>query len=169
MNHLSESELNRFIDNDFSLPEKEAAEKHFNECDVCSAERQLFIALHSLLKEQREITAPEGIESAIMKRISRKIKNDNTQKTFFGVVVTIFGLGIAFIVGLLGFQFSAKLFSFSIEEKIVQQVNQNFEQLKSFINVVFGEKPTQSFEITVLLFFILSLYFVIEKYKAIRH
>lgn len=169
MKHISANEFNRFIDNELSLQEKEAAEKHFAECNLCSDEMQSFKLVHSLLMEQQEEKAPEGIETGVMKKIARKIKNDKSQKTFFSFIVSLFSAGIFFIIGFVAYEVPGKVFPLSIDDKIVRQFNQTSEQIKSFIQLLFGEKTLQSFEVTMLLFFILSIYFIIEKYKTIRH
>jgi len=169
MKHLTTNEFNRFMDNELSLQEKVAAEKHLAECALCSSELQSFTQTNYLLKEQLEEKAPGEIEILVMKRIARKIKNDKSQKTFFGFIVSLFGLGIMAIVGYAAFEVAGKVFPVSINNEIVQQFNETSGQIKAFMSVLFGEKTLQSFEVTVLLFFVLSIYFIIEKYKAIRH
>jgi len=169
MKHLNTNDLNRFIDNELPLQEKEAAQKHFAECNICSAELQSLALVNSLLKEQREEKAPGEVETLVMKRIARRIKNDKSQKTFFGFIVSLFGLGILSIVGYAVYEAAEKVFPVTINKEIAQRFNETSGQIKSFIGVLFGEKTLQSFEVAVLLFFVLSIYFIIEKYKAIRH
>lgn len=169
MKHLSISEFNRFIDNELAPQEKEAAEKHFAECNLCSTELQNLQSIHSLLMEQQEEKAFEGIEKIVMKRISRKIKNDKSQKTFFSFIISLFSVGILFILGFAAYEVSGKVFPLSVNDKIAQQINLTSEQIKSFIHLLTGEKTLQSFEAAMLLFFALSIYFIIEKYKTIRH
>jgi len=169
MKHINAIDFNRFIDNELSLQEKEAVQKHFAECDSCSMELQGLTFVNSLLIEQREEKAPEEVETLVMKKIVRKIKNDKSQKTLFGFIISLFSLGIFSVVGFAAYEVAGKVFPQSINSEITKRFAETSGQIKSFISVLFGEKTLQSFEVAVLLFFVLSLYFIIEKYKTIRH
>ena len=169
MKHLTNDELNRSVDNELSIQEKNVVEQHLSECSFCSDELKSFKALNSLLIEQHEEIAPDGIEYLIMKKIARKLRSDKSQKTFFRFVVSLFSLGIAAILGLVGYRASKTIFQVSVDSEMAQWFNQTSAQMKSIIGLAFGEKTQRSFEVTMLLFFVLSIYFLVEKYKAIRH
>ncbi|MDP3149906.1 MAG: hypothetical protein Q8N83_12325 [Ignavibacteria bacterium] len=169
MKHLTNDELNQSVDNELSLQEKIAAEQHLAECSFCSDELKSFKSLNLLLSEQYEEKAPEGIENLIMKKIAKKLRSDKSQKTFFRFIVSLFSLGIAAILGFVGYRASKTIFQVSVNSEMAQWFNQTSVQMKSIIGLAFGEKTLRSFEVTMLLFFVLSIYFLVEKYKAIRH
>jgi len=168
MKHISNDELNRFIDNELSEQEKESIEKHLNECTLCFDELKSFSALQSLLLENHDEKAPEGIETTIMKKIVRRIKNEKSQRTFFGFVISLFSTGILFIVGFVTYNFWNSMLPLKIDNEIVQRFDKTFGLVKSFTQALFGHRRAVSFEVSLLLFFILSIYFIIEKYKTIR-
>lgn len=169
MKHLTQNELNRFVDNELSQHEKIKAEQHLSECSICSDEVKSFKSLNALLLEQNVDEAPVGIENLIMKKIAKKLRSDKSQKTFFRFIVSLFSLGIAAILGFVGYRTSKTIFQVSVDSEMAQWFNQTSAQIKSIISLAFGEKTLRSFEVTMLLFFILSIYFLVEKYKAIRH
>ena len=169
MKHLTNDELNRLVDNELSQQEKIVVEQHLAECSFCSGELKSFKSLNLLLSEQYEEKAPEGIENLIMKKIAKKLRSDKSQKTFFRFIVSLFSLGIAAILGFVGYRASKTIFQVSVNSEMAQWFNQTSAQMKSIIGLAFGEKTLRSFEVTMLLFFVLSIYFLVEKYKAIRH
>jgi anti-sigma factor RsiW len=169
MKHLTNDELNRLVDNELSQQEKIVVEQHLSECSFCSDELKSFKSLNSLLLEQNVEEAPNGIEYLIMKKIARKMRSDKSQKTFFRFIVSLFSLGITAIIGFVGYRASKTIFQVSVNSEMAQWFNQTSAQIKSIIDLAFGEKTLRSFEVTMLLFFILSIYFLVEKYKAIRH
>ena len=169
MKHLTNDELNRLVDNELSIQEKIVVEQHLLQCSFCSDELKSFKSLNSLLLEQHEEKAPEGIENLIMKKIAKKMRSDKSQKTFFRFIVSLFSLGIAAIIGFVGYRASKTIFQVSVNSEIAEWFNQTSAQMKAIISLAFGEKTLRSFEVTMLLFFILSIYFLVEKYKAIRH
>ena len=169
MKHISNDELNRFIDNELSVHEKESVEKHLDECTLCSDELKNFIALQSSLLENHVEKAPEGIEKTIMKKIVRRIKNEKSQRTFFGFVISLFSSGIIFIVGFVTYNLWNSMLPLKIDNEVVQQFDKTFGLVKSFTQTLFGHRTAVSFEVSLLLFFILSIYFIVEKYKTIRN
>lgn len=169
MKHLTNDELNRFVDNELSLQEKIVVEQHLSECSFCSDELKSYKSINSLLLEQNVEEAPNGIEILIMKKIAKKLRNDKSQKTFFKFVVSLFSIGIVAILGFIGFKVSKTVIQISVDNEMLQWLNQASVQLKSIIGLAFGEKTLRSFEVTMLLFFIVSIYFLVERYKAIRH
>ncbi|MDP1994065.1 MAG: zf-HC2 domain-containing protein, partial [Ignavibacteria bacterium] len=66
MKHLTIDELNRLVDNELSQQEKIVVEQHLSECSFCSDESKSFKSINSLLIEQHEEKAPDGIEILIM-------------------------------------------------------------------------------------------------------
>lgn len=169
MKHLTNDELNRFVDNELSSQEKIVAEQHLLECSSCSDELKSYKSINSLLFEQNVEEAPKGIENLIMRKIVRKLRNDKSQKTFFRFIVSLFSVGIIAILGFVSYRASQTVFQVSIDSNMIQWFNQTSAQIKSIIGLAFGEKTLRSFEVTMLLFFIVSIYFLVEKYKAIRH
>jgi len=169
MKHLTNDELNRFVDNELSLQEKIVVEQHLSECSLCSDELKNLKSINSLLFEQNVEEAPNGIENMIMKKIAKKLRSDKSQKTFFRFVVSLFSLGIAAILGFVGYKVSKTVFQISVDNEMLQWFNHTSAQMKSIISLAFGEKTLRSFEVTMLLFFIVSIYFLVERYKAIRH
>lgn len=169
MKHLTNDELNRLVDNELSVKEKETAEKHLAVCTYCSDELRNLKSVNALLFEQQEDKAPDGIENIIMKKIAKRIRSDKSQKTFFRFVVSLFSLGIVAILGFVGYKVSKTVFQISVDNEMLQWLNHTSAQMKSVISLAFGEKTLRSLEVTMLLFFIVSIYFLVEKYKAIRH
>lgn len=169
MKHLTNDELNRFVDNELSLQEKITLEQQLSECAFCSDELKSYKSINSLLHEQNVEEAPNGIENVIMKKIAKKLRNDKSQKTFFRFIVSLFCLGIATILGFVGYRASKTIFQVTVDSEIAQLFTQISAQMKSIISLTFGEKTLRSFEVTMLLFFVLSIYFLVEKYKGIRH
>jgi len=169
MKHLTNDELNRLVDNELSIQEKIVVEQHLLQCSFCSEELKSFKSLNLLLSEQHEEKAPDGIEYLIMKKIPKRMRSDKSQKTFFRFVVSLFSLGIAAILGFVGYKVSKTVFQISVDNEMLQWFNHTSAQMKSIVSLAFGEKTLRSFEVTMLLFFIVSIYFLVERYKAIRH
>ena len=169
MKHLTNDELNRSVDNELSIQEKIVVEQHLLQCSFCSEELKSFKSLNLLLSEQHEEKAPDGIEYLIMKKIAKRMRSDKSQKTFFRFVVSLFSLGIAAILGFVGYKVSKTVFQISVDNEMLQWFNHTSAQMKSIVSLAFGEKTLRSFEVTMLLFFIVSIYFLVERYKAIRH
>jgi len=169
MKHLTNDELNRLVDNELSIQEKIVVEQHLLQCSFCSEELKSFKSLNLLLSEQHEEKAPDGIEYLIMKKIAKRMRSDKSQKTFFRFVVSLFSLGIAAILGFVGYKVSKTVFQISVDNEMLQWFNHTSAQMKSIVSLAFGEKTLRSFEVTMLLFFIVSIYFLVERYKAIRH
>jgi len=169
MKHLTNDELNRLVDNELSIQEKIVVEQHLLQCSFCSEELKRYKSLNLLLSEQHEEKAPDGIEYLIMKKIAKRMRSDKSQKTFFRFVVSLFSLGIAAILGFVGYKVSKTVFQISVDNEMLQWFNHTSAQMKSIVSLAFGEKTLRSFEVTMLLFFIVSIYFLVERYKAIRH
>lgn len=168
MKHLTRNEFNRIVDNELSAQEKIAADQHLLECSSCSDELKSYKSINSLLFEQNVEVAPTGIENLIMRKIAKKLRNDKSQKTFFRFIVSLFSVGILAILGFVGYRASQTVLQVTLDSNMLQWLNQTSAQIKSFIGLAFGEKNLRSFEVTMLLFLVLSIYFLGEKYKTIR-
>ena len=75
MAHLTEEQLNLYLDNELSTPERAIVEAHLADCEACRSELAsleiLFFALHSLQSE--------ALDSDLTPQVLREISSERQQ------------------------------------------------------------------------------------------
>jgi len=169
MKHILADEFNKFIDKELAPQELEAMEKHLAECSFCADELKSFQSVHAQLMALPADTVSDKFETAVLARIARRIKSEKSQKTFIGFIFSLFGIGIAATIGFIGYGVLKTVIAIPQESESVRWMTNAASQVASLIQPLFLGKNLQSIEVTMILFFILSIYFLIEKFRTMRN
>jgi hypothetical protein len=98
---MNDDLINRYIDGELSLSEKEEFDKQINSSPGLRKRLEAMQSLHGFLLTQKEESTSADFTMAVMKKITRSSSSLRSQNYFFAAVIGIFSLLCLFITGYL--------------------------------------------------------------------
>jgi len=115
MSHLTETQVNKYIDGETEISETGMIEEHAADCPACRKMIEGHKQVHGSLFSMKESAAPLGVTEKIMRQIERSLKRQKEQRYY---TLGVAGLFSAMIFAIILYLISITTFSFSVSESI---------------------------------------------------
>lgn len=153
MTHLSDEQIQKYLDKDYSLNRADI-EKHLKTCDSCQKNLMAYKKLYTNLADETGFMLSANFSESVVSRIKKK---EEKTKTFFeGLLLAIAGL---FSVGLL-FYFT------NLGNVLISIFQKNSAEVKPFIegigNIFGSNLILILFAIIILILFGLADKFILQ-------
>jgi hypothetical protein len=158
--HLSEEQVNNYLDNQNFSVDSNGIHEHIQNCDEC---KKLFFELKAIHEDLKQISLLElktDINTTIMKKVMVNLKRNRQHN---GFLITIMTILISPIISLLYYVFSSSG-NKADQQTVVNNINLYTNTISEFLTGIFKSGYSQSITMTILLLSILSFYFLFDKY-----
>jgi|GEM_PF-2309571 len=169
MKHLPLNELNKYLDNELSREDVLTVEEHLEHCPECAAELKELQSVTAMLKNQSVDVVPDRFDSLVMSRIVKEIKSQKSYKRFLASIFTVFGLSFVGLVWMIVYQATRQVIESNTNSLILKWIQSGVGEAQQLVNALVASKHYHSFEASMMLFFVLTIYFIYEKFRTIRN
>jgi|GEM_PF-4395056 len=167
MIHLNDVIVDKYLNDELLISERDSFLKHVEECESCKKEFGSILKLNNNLYRIADYTAPAKINELVMKKIVRPVSNSVKGRGFFiGIIstlATIIFIWLGYIASYIFEELTSKdaSGSFNVSEKIQPLINQ--------ITAAPIMKYTEAYTLFLLFMVVTSGYILYTKIRSFKH
>jgi len=143
MTHLTDEELQNYLDGNISHKQIPIFEQHIESCEKCQSELAQYRSLYAGLKEDVAFNLLPGFSTAVMKAIQAQVRKTWLAR-LWNVLLPILGVaaGIGVMIYYIDFKPFLKIFSDSLnpsryfDSAVVSNLNQVLAKLNVNLNII---------------------------------
>jgi hypothetical protein len=169
VNHLSDTQLNKLLDDEVEISAISKINEHLEVCELCRNKLKSLKTIHGSLYTLKEEETPLNFTFLLMRRVEKSLKRKQEQKYFYSTIVASFFI---IILGIIGYIVSTSSFvaSSTVDlSKYLGSFEGNYNEALKWVNKYFGMQSLTLIGSILSMGVILTAFYFYDSLKTMKN